>query len=265
MPPVPATNKFKLFNDPIYGFISLPSERIFDLVEHPYFQRLRRISQLGLSYLVYPGAYHTRFHHALGAMYLMSTAIDTLRSKGHDITEAEAEAAIIAILLHDIGHGPFSHALENLLVHVEHEYLSDLFMQRLNKEFNGQLTEAIRIFNDQHPKRFLHQLVSSQLDVDRLDYLNRDSFFTGVSEGVISSERIIKMLEVVGENLVVEEKGLYSVERSSLWPDDSCIGKYTYIKLLWLLNICSSQLSNELATLPKVASIYQAPSHYWIS
>ncbi len=203
----------KIINDPVYGFITIPFDNAQRIIDHPWFQRLSRIRQLGLTSLVYPGALHTRFHHALGAMYLMSTAIDTLRSKGHDISEAEAEAAIIAILLHDIGHGPFSHALENLLVHVEHEYLSDQFMQRLNKEFNGQLTEAIRIFNDQHPKRFLHQLVSSQLDVDRLDYLNRDSFFTGVSEGVISSERIIKMLEVVGENLVVEEKGLYSVEK----------------------------------------------------
>ncbi|MGR6087162.1 MAG: HD domain-containing protein [Arcticibacter sp.] len=203
----------KIINDPVYGFITIPFETVQRIIDHPWFQRLTRIRQLGLTSLVYPGALHTRFHHALGAMYLMTTAIETLRSKGHEITEEEAEAATIAILLHDIGHGPFSHALENLLVHVDHEYLSDLFMQRLNQEFQGKLTEAIRIFNDEHPKRFLHQLVSSQLDVDRLDYLNRDSFFTGVSEGVISSERIIKMLEVAGGNLVVEEKGLYSVEK----------------------------------------------------
>ncbi|MFM7767236.1 MAG: HD domain-containing protein, partial [Bacteroidota bacterium] len=203
----------KIIHDPVSGFITIPFDTVQRIIDHPWFQRLTRIRQLGLTSLVYPGALHTRFHHALGAMYLMTTAIDTLRSKGHEITEEEAEAATIAILLHDIGHGPFSHALENLLVHVDHEYLSDLFMQRLNQEFQGKLTEAIRIFNDEHPKRFLHQLVSSQLDVDRLDYLNRDSFFTGVSEGVISSERIIKMLVVVEGNLVVEEKGLYSVEK----------------------------------------------------
>lgn len=197
----------------MYGFITIPFETAQWIIDHPWFQRLSRIRQLGLTSLVYPGALHTRFHHALGAMYLMTTAIDTLRSKGHEITEAEAEAATIAILLHDMGHGPFSHALENLLVHVDHEYLSDLFMQRLNEACGGKLTEAIRIFNNEHPKRFLHQLVSSQLDVDRLDYLNRDSFFTGVSEGVISSERIIKMLDVCDGNLVVEEKGVYSVEK----------------------------------------------------
>jgi HD superfamily phosphohydrolase len=203
----------KIINDPVYGFITVPFDTAQRIIDHPWFQRLSRIRQLGLTSLVYPGALHTRFHHAIGAMYLMSTAIDTLRSKGHEITDEEAEAVTIAILLHDIGHGPFSHALENLLVHVKHEYLSDLFMQQLNESFDGRLTEAIRIFNNQHPKKFLHQLVSSQLDVDRLDYLNRDSFFTGVSEGVISSERIIKMLEVADGNLVVEEKGLYSVEK----------------------------------------------------
>jgi HD superfamily phosphohydrolase len=203
----------KIINDPVYGFITIPFETAQWIIDHPWFQRLARIRQLGLTSLVYPGALHTRFHHALGAMYLMTTAIDTLRSKGHEITEEEAEGATIAILLHDMGHGPFSHALENLLVHVEHEYISDLFMQRLNNAMDGRLKEAIRIFTDKHPKRFLHQLVSSQLDVDRLDYLNRDSFFTGVSEGVISSERIIKMLDVCDGNLVVEEKGVYSVEK----------------------------------------------------
>lgn len=209
-----ALNKKKIINDPVYGFISVPFEIVHDIIGHPWFQRLTRIRQLGLTYLVYPGAIHTRFHHAIGAMHLMTGAIETLRSKGHPINEQEAEAAVLAILMHDIGHGPFSHALEKLLAKdISHEYLSSLFMNRLNEEFSGRLTEAISIFNDTHPKRFLHQLVSSQLDVDRLDYLNRDSFFTGVSEGVISSDRIIKMLDVADGNLVIEEKGIYSVEK----------------------------------------------------
>ncbi len=203
----------KIINDPVYGFITVPFESSQAIIEHPWFQRLSRIRQLGLTYLVYPGALHTRFHHAVGAMHLMNNAIDTLRSKGHDITPEEAESAVIAILMHDMGHGPFSHALENLLVYVPHEYLSALFMQQLNEQFNGTFHNAIRIFNNTYPKKFLHQLVSSQLDVDRLDYLNRDSFFTGVSEGVISSDRIIKMLDIADGNLVVEEKGIYSVEK----------------------------------------------------
>jgi HD superfamily phosphohydrolase len=207
-------NKKKIINDPVYGFITVPFEIVHDIIGHPWLQRLTRIRQLGLTYLVYPGAIHTRFHHAIGAMHLMTCAIETLRSKGHGISNTEAEAATLAILLHDIGHGPYSHALENLLAHdISHEYLSVLFMNRLNNEFSGRLTEAIHIFNNTHPKKFLHQLVSSQLDVDRLDYLNRDSFFTGVSEGVISSDRIIKMMEVVEGNLMVEEKGIYSVEK----------------------------------------------------
>lgn len=207
-------NKKKIINDPVYGFITIPFEIVHDIIEHPWFQRLSRIRQLGLTYLVYPGALHTRFHHTIGALHLMTGAIETLKSKGHHITDEEAEGACIAILMHDIGHGPFSHALENLLAkNVSHEYLSELFMNRLNKEFDGKLEVAISIFNNQHPKRFLHQLVSSQLDVDRLDYLNRDSFFTGVSEGVISSDRIIKMLDIADGNLVVEEKGIYSVEK----------------------------------------------------
>ena len=208
------TKKNKIINDPIYGFITLERGIIFDLIEHPYVQRLRRITQLGLSYLVYPGAYHTRFHHALGCMFLMKKAIQQIRNKGHEITEKEAESLKIAILLHDIGHGPFSHALENSIVNnISHEHLSTLFMNKLNEEFNGKLDLAIQIFNNKHPKKFLHQLVSSQLDMDRLDYLKRDSFFTGVTEGNIGTERIINMLDVVKDELVVEEKGIYSIEK----------------------------------------------------
>ena len=203
----------KILNDPVYGFISLPYGIIFDLIEHPYVQRLRRIKQVGLTHYVYPGALHTRFHHALGALHLMQQAIETLRSKEVEISEEEATAVYIAILLHDIGHGPFSHTLENSLIRVSHERISELFMEYLNDEFDGQLTMAIQIFKDQYPKHFLHQLVSSQLDMDRLDYLNRDSFFTGVYEGVIGYDRIIKMLAVHNDELVVEQKGLYSVEK----------------------------------------------------
>ena len=208
------SNKRKILNDPVYGFISLRHGLTLDLMDHPYMQRLRRISQLGLSHLVYPGAVHNRFHHAVGAMYLMQEAIDTLREKDIDITEAEAEGACAAILLHDIGHGPFSHALEHSLVGgVHHEDLSVLMMNRMNEELNGALDLAIDIFNDHHPKAFLHQLVSSQLDMDRLDYLARDSFYSGVAEGKVGSERIIKMLNVVDGNLVIEEKGIYSIEK----------------------------------------------------
>lgn len=207
-------NKKKIFNDPIYGFISLPFDLIFDIIEHPYFQRLRRIKQLGLTHLVYPGALHTRFHHALGAMHLCMKAIDVLKSKGHKISKKETKATLIAILLHDIGHGPFSHALEYSIVKgVTHEDLSSFFMQRLNKEFDGKLSLAIKIFEDKYEKAFLHQLISSQLDMDRLDYLKRDSFFTGVSEGVINSDRIISMLNIKEGNLVVEAKGIYSIEK----------------------------------------------------
>jgi len=207
-------NKKKIINDPVYGFISIPTELVFDLIEHPYFQRLRYIKQLGMTHLVYPGALHTRFHHALGAMYLMGMAIETLRNKGHEISEEEEEAVIIAILLHDIGHGPFSHALEESIVDsISHEDISAMLMQKLNVQFNGRLITAIAIFEGTYPREFLHQLVSGQLDMDRMDYLNRDSFFTGVSEGVISSDRIIKMLNVNNDQIVVEEKGIYSVEK----------------------------------------------------
>lgn len=208
------SSRLKIINDPLYGFIQIPGSLVFGLMEHPFFQRLRRIRQLGMTHLVYPGAHHTRFHHALGAMHLMTQAIEVLRNKGHLITEEEAEGVTAAILLHDIGHGPFSHALEYSLVNeLKHEELSALFMDRLNRDFNGKLTLALQIFRNQYSKRFLHQLVSSQLDMDRLDYLNRDSFFTGVSEGVISSERILKMLEINNDELVIEEKGIYSIEK----------------------------------------------------
>ncbi|MEI6021390.1 MAG: HD domain-containing protein [Bacteroidota bacterium] len=208
------TNKKKIINDPIYGFVTIPGELIYDLINHPYFQRLRRIKQLGLTNLVYPGALHTRFHHAIGAMHLMQEAIQTLKQKNVDITAEEEEAALIAILLHDIGHGPFSHALEHSLVNgISHETISSLIMSSLNEAFTGKLSLAIQIFNNHHKKKFLHQLVSSQLDMDRLDYLKRDSFFTGVSEGVISSDRIIKMLAVVKNELVVEHKAIYSIEK----------------------------------------------------
>jgi uncharacterized protein len=207
-------NKQKIINDPVFGFIGLPFEIVFDLFEHPYFQRLRRIRQLGLTHFVYPGANHTRFQHALGATYLMSSAIEIIRSKGHEITEEEAEAVSIAILLHDIGHGPFSHALENSIIEgINHEDLSLLFMDRLNTLFGGRLSLAIRIFRNEYDKKFLHQLVSSQLDMDRLDYLRRDSYFTGVTEGVIGSDRIIKMLNVKDDQLVVDVKGIYSIEK----------------------------------------------------
>ncbi|MCJ7466073.1 MAG: HD domain-containing protein [Maribacter sp.] len=208
------SNKLKIFNDPIYGFISIPNSLIFNLIEDPYFQRLRRISQMGLSYLVFPGAHHTRFHHALGSMHLMQQAIQVLRYKGVAIEKSEEEGLLCAILLHDIGHGPFSHAMENSIVDgVSHEQLSLLFMKELNRRFNGSLTPAIEIFKGKHSKNFLNQLVSSQLDMDRLDYLKRDSFYTGVAEGNINAERLITMLNVVDGKLVVEEKGIYSVEK----------------------------------------------------
>jgi uncharacterized protein len=208
------TNKRKIINDPVYGFINISTEILYDLIEHPYFQRLRRIRQLGLTNLVYPGATHTRFQHAIGATHLMELAIEVLRSKGHIISEAEAEAVSIAILLHDIGHGPFSHALEDSIVEgITHEDLSAVFMNELNRQFKGKLDLAISIFKNQYHKKFLYQLVSSQLDMDRLDYLKRDSFFTGVTEGVIGSDRIIKMLNIVDDKLVVDAKGIYSIEK----------------------------------------------------
>ena len=206
-------NKLKIINDPIYGFVNIPDELLFDIIQHPYFQRLRRISQMGLSYLVYPGAHHTRFHHAIGAMHLMQTALHVLKFKEVNITAKEEQAALIAILLHDIGHRPFSHALEYGIIDVSHEEISLQIMHKLNQEFNGQLDLAIRIFQGKHPKKFLTELISSQIDVDRLDYLRRDSFYSGVIEGQINSERLIKMLNVVDNQLVIEAKGIYSVEK----------------------------------------------------
>ncbi|MEM6829144.1 MAG: HD domain-containing protein [Bacteroidota bacterium] len=206
-------NKKKILNDPVYGFINIPNELIFDIIEHAYFQRLRRIKQLGLTDLVYPGALHTRFHHAIGAMHLMQKALNSLQSKGHEISDEEFNACLIAILLHDIGHGPFSHTLEfSLFKNVKHEQVGLWMMERLNKQLGQQLSLAIDIFQNNYHKAFFHQLVSSQLDIDRLDYLKRDSYFTGVYEGMIGSERIIKMLDVKDNNLVVEEKGIYSIE-----------------------------------------------------
>ncbi|WP_240509450.1 HD domain-containing protein [Geofilum rhodophaeum] len=207
-------NKKKIINDPVHGFINIPGELLFDLIEHPYLQRLRWIKQLGMTPLVYPGATHTRFQHTLGSMHLMTQAVETLRAKGQDISPDEAEAVHAAILMHDLGHGPFSHVLESTLVRgIHHETISLLFMERLNQYFGGRLQMAIDIFTNRYPKKFLHQLVSSQLDMDRLDYLLRDSFFTGVSEGVVSSDRIIKMLCVANDQLVVEAKGIYSIEK----------------------------------------------------
>ena len=207
-------NKKKIINDPVYGFITIPSALVYDLISHPYFQRLRYIKQLGMTHLVYPGALHTRFHHAIGAMHLMGLALEVLRNKGHEISAAEEEAATIAILLHDIGHGPFSHALEHTLVNgIQHEDISMLMMDRLNEEFEGRLTPAINVFRGKYHRNFFCQLISGQLDLDRMDYLNRDSFFTGVSEGVISFDRIIKMFNVVDDQLVIEEKGIYSIEK----------------------------------------------------
>jgi HD superfamily phosphohydrolase len=206
--------KRKIINDPVYGFISIRHVFILELIDHPWFQRLRRIAQLGLSHLVYPGALHNRFQHAIGAMHLMQNAVDELRLKGNVITDEEEISLLCAILLHDIGHGPFSHALEYTIAsEVHHERISSLMMNRLNEHFSGKLTMAIAIFNNEYPKKFLHQLVSSQLDMDRLDYLARDSFFSGVVEGQVGSERILKMLDVVEDQLVVEEKGIYSIEK----------------------------------------------------
>ncbi len=208
------TNKLKIFNDPIYGFITIPNTLIYDLIQHPYFQRLRRISQMGMSYLVYPGAHHTRFHHAIGCMHIMQKAIETLRFKGVSIAEDEANGLLIAILLHDIGHGPFSHAMENSIVEdVHHEEISLLFMHHLNTAFDGKLSLAIQIFKGEYPRKFFYQLISSQLDMDRMDYLKRDSFYSGVAEGNINSDRLIQMMNVQDEQLVIEEKGIYSVEK----------------------------------------------------
>jgi HD superfamily phosphohydrolase len=208
------TNKRKIINDPVYGFISIPEDFVFDLIEHPWFQRLRNIKQLGLTSFVYPGANHSRFQHGLGALHLMDMAISTLRSKGVLISSMEEEATYIAILLHDAGHGPFSHALENSIINgITHEDLSLLLMRKLNETFSGKLDLAIEIFRGNYPRKFLHELISGQMDMDRLDYLRRDSFFTGVIEGSVGSDRIIRMLNVVDDSLVIDEKGIYSLEK----------------------------------------------------
>jgi uncharacterized protein len=207
------TNKRKIINDPVYGFISIPGDFVFDLIEHPWFQRLRNIKQLGLTSFVYPGANHSRFQHGLGALHLMDMAISTLRSKGVKISSEEEEATFIAILLHDAGHGPFSHALENTIISVTHEDLSLLIMRKLNETYSGKLDLAIEIFKGTYPRRFLHELISGQMDMDRMDYLRRDSFFTGVIEGAVGSDRIIRMLNVVDDRLVIDEKGIYSLEK----------------------------------------------------
>ncbi|MCP2037725.1 HD domain-containing protein [Chryseobacterium sp. HSC-36S06] len=207
------TNKFKIINDPVHGFIKIPYEILFDVIEHPYFQRLRRISQTGLLNLIFPGATHTRFHHALGAMHLMFTALETLKLKGIKISRDEEKSAMLAILLHDIGHGPFSHALENMLMDDwHHEKLSLLLMNEMNEEFGGELNMAIEMFQGKYQRKFFNQLISSQLDVDRLDYLKRDSFYTGVSEGNVNTQRIISMMNVSDDELVIDAKGIYSIE-----------------------------------------------------
>lgn len=207
-------NKRKIFNDPVYGFITIHDKTLFDIIEHPYFQRLRRIKQLGLTHLVYPGALHTRFHHSLGAMHLMNKAMNELKGKGQAITNEETFGTLAAILLHDIGHGPYSHALEHSIVTgVQHEDLSRIFIHTLNKEFEGRLDLAIQIFEGNYVKGFLHKLVSGQFDMDRLDYLKRDSFFTGVSEGIVNYERLLNMMNIVDGQLVIEAKGIYSVEK----------------------------------------------------
>ena len=204
----------KILNDPVYGFITLNRGILLDLIDHPYFQRLSRIKQLGLTYLVYPGAHHTRFHHAVGAAYLMKQALSTIKELGVNIQREEERGALIAILLHDIGHGPYSHALEHsFLSGVSHENVSEIFMRKLDEQYNGELSLAIQIFRNEYHKKFLHQLVSSQLDMDRLDYLKRDSFFTGVSEGVVSNQRIIKMFDIVDDEILIKEKGIYSIEK----------------------------------------------------
>ena len=209
-----STNKRKIINDPVYGFITIPGEIIFDIITHPWFQRLRNIKQLGLTSFVYPGATHSRFQHALGALHLMDTAIQTLRQKGIEISPSEAEATFIAILLHDSGHGPFSHALENSIIRgISHEEISLLLMSRLNEEFGGRLDLAMEIFTGKYRRKFLHELIAGQVDMDRLDYLRRDSFFTGVIEGSVGSDRIIRMLNVVNDRMVIDEKGIYSLEK----------------------------------------------------
>jgi HD superfamily phosphohydrolase len=227
------TNRIrKIINDPVYGFITIDDPLVFQVIAHPWYQRLRRIHQMAFAHLVYPGAVHTRLHHSLGAYHLMYNALTELKSKGVEITPEEETAAKIAILLHDIGHGPFSHALENVLINnTHHETISILIMRVLNEQMKGQLSKAIDIFTNNYTKPFLHQLISGQLDVDRMDYLTRDSFYTGVSEGVIGYDRILKMLAVKDGDLMVEEKGTAS--KNSWWPGGSCTGRCICTKPYW--------------------------------
>lgn len=251
------TNKFKIINDPVHGFISLPHEILFDVIEHPYFQRLRRISQTGLLNLIFPGATHTRFHHALGAMHLMFTALETLKLKGVEITKDEEKGAMLAILLHDIGHGPFSHALESMLMDDwHHEKLSLLLMHEMNAHFGGQLSLAIEMFQGRYHRKFFNQLISSQLDVDRLDYLKRDSFYTGVAEGNVNTQRIISMMNVAGDELVIDAKGIYSIENfltarmfmywQVYYHKTAAIAEFLLVKILSR----AKQLVSDGATLP---------------
>ncbi|MGA9211212.1 HD domain-containing protein [Kaistella sp.] len=246
------TNKFKIINDPVHGFISIPHEILFDVIEHPYFQRLRRISQTGLLNLIFPGATHTRFHHALGAMHLMFTALETLRLKGVEISKEEEKSAMLAILLHDVGHGPFSHALENMLMDDwHHEKLSLLLMNKMNEEFNGELSMAIEMFQGKYNRKFFNQLISSQLDVDRLDYLKRDSFYTGVSEGNVNTQRIISMMNVSDDELVIDAKGIYSIENfltarmfmywQVYYHKTSALAEYLLVKILGRAKFLVSQ------------------------
>lgn len=237
------TNKFKIINDPVHGFISIPHEILFDVIEHPYFQRLRRISQTGLLNLIFPGSTHTRFHHAIGAMHLMFTALETLKLKGVLVSKDEEKAALLAILLHDVGHGPFSHALENMLMDDwHHEKLSLLLMNKMNEEFNGELSMAIEMFRGKYHRKFFNQLISSQLDVDRLDYLKRDSFYTGVVEGNVNTQRIISMMNVSEDELVIDAKGIYSIENfltarmfmywQVYYHKTSALAEYLLVKIL---------------------------------
>ncbi len=259
-------NKRKIINDPVFGFINIPNDFLYDIIQHPYFQRLNRIKQLGLTSFVYPGAQHTRLQHSLGAMHLMGEAIAQLQQEGHEITASEAEAVRACILLHDIGHGPFSHTLEHSLVNgISHEEISLLMMREINSEMDGKLDLALKIFTNSYPKKFLHQLVSSQLDMDRLDYLSRDSFFSGVSEGIIGAARIIKMLNIYNDKLVIEAKGIYSIEkflvarRLMYWQ--VYLHKTSVAAEQMLLNILKR--AKELAT--KGESLFASPAlHYFL-
>lgn len=261
------TNKHKIYNDPVYGFISISSDLLFDLIEHPYFQRLRRIKQLGLTHLVYPGAMHSRFQHSMGALFLIGHALRTLKDKGISISEEERIATEAAILLHDIGHGPYSHTLEGILIQdLSHEKITNHLLNLLNKEFDGQLNLALSIFRNTYKLKFFHQLVSSQLDMDRLDYLRRDSFFTGVSEGVIGTERLIKMLNVANDQIVVEEKGIYSVEKFLIARRIMYWQVYLHKTVLVAEHLLIQIMKRAKTLASKGESIFASPSlHYFLT